>query len=65
MRMIGRKDSQVVVHTGVDDNLERLDHYLNAKAALGWRLHSCDRIEHGSYFVVMDRFNRSNKNNIE
>lgn len=35
-----------------------LDQYLNAKAALGWRLHTCQRVGEGVYFVVLDRLRR-------
>jgi hypothetical protein len=47
-----------VIHTGLDDDLTRLDQYLNAKALLGWRVHTCQRIGDGSYFVVLDRLRR-------
>lgn len=68
--MIGRKSAPVavaafplfeyetnVVGSGVDDH-EWLDRYLNAKALQGWRVHTCQRVGEGRYFVVLDRFLR-------
>lgn len=42
-----------IIHTGPDDLLDRLDHYLNEKAKQGWKVHTCQRIESGSYFVLL------------
>lgn len=47
-----------VIHTGPDDDLCRLDDFLNAKAANGWRVHTCQRIGDGSYFLVLDKLKR-------
>ena len=39
----------------------RLDQYLNAKAANGWRLHTCQKVSEGCYFVVLDKIKREER----
>lgn len=51
----------IVYSTGLDDDITRLDDLLNAKAAQGWRVHTCQRvddIDRGVYFVLFDRIKR-------
>lgn len=43
-------------YTNVYESITDLQHALTSKGAEGWRLHTCDRLVKGIYFVVMDRF---------
>lgn len=39
----------------------RLDQYLNAKAASGWRVHTCQKVGDGCFFVVLDKIKREER----
>jgi hypothetical protein len=42
-------------------DIDRLDQFINAKAAQGWRVHTCQCLEsadHTRYFIMLDRLRR-------
>jgi hypothetical protein len=42
-----------LVKTVTDEDTEKLDAFLNAKAENGWRLQELHRVSDGKYFIVL------------